>query len=107
MAAVPRRTLPQLYARWFGWGLVVAAALGFAGVLDVDAWHSALHLVTGLIGLAAWRSAAGARAYALVFGLGYLALGVLGEATVPHVLIGGAGLLSALVPPGTPAPSTA
>jgi hypothetical protein len=103
---VLKRSPAQLYARLFGWGLLIAGILGVVGVLDVEGWRSALYVVSGLIGLTAARSASKARAYAVGFGLVYVVLGLLGEATVPHLLIGAAGLAAGFAPAGTPAPST-
>ncbi len=42
--------------------------LGF----EVNGWHNLVHIASGLLGLALWRSVSGARSYALGFGAVYL-----------------------------------
>ncbi len=81
----------RLYATVVGAVLVIAGIIGFFysssfgspgtvddifGVFAVNGWHNVLHLVTGLLGLAA----AGylARTYALAFGLLYVVVAVWG-----------------------------
>ena len=71
----------RLYALCFGAVLVLAGLIGFLyngsfavgddvprdavlGVLDVNAWHNLVHLVTGVLGLAAASSLVASRAYA-------------------------------------------
>ena len=46
------------------------------GILAVNGWHNIVHLVTGLLGLAAVGYAA--RAYALVLGLVYVVVAIWG-----------------------------
>ena len=101
-----KRSLAQLYARLFGWGLLIAGILGVVGVLDVEGWRSALYIVSGLMGLVAARSGSKARAYAVAFGLVYVLLGLLGVAPLAHLPIGLAGLAAGFLPAATPAPST-
>lgn len=88
------QTPARLYAGLIGGVLVVAGIIGFFysasfgspgnvdavfGILDVNAWHNLVHILTGAIGLAAF--AAGARAsrtYALVFGAVYIVVAIWG-----------------------------
>src|SRR3954452_19328945 len=88
------RTPAQIYALVFGAVLVIAGIIGFfysssfgspgnvdavLGILDVNAWHNLVHILTGAIGLAAF--AAGPRAsrtYALVFGAVYIVVAIWG-----------------------------
>jgi hypothetical protein len=38
---------------------------------EVNGWHNLVHIASGLVGLALWRSVSGARSFALGFGLVY------------------------------------
>jgi hypothetical protein len=90
-----RDTSPaSLYAGLIGAVLLVAGIIGFfysasfgspgsvdavLGILDVNAWHNLVHILSGVLGLAAF--AAGARAsrtYALVFGVVYIVVSIYG-----------------------------
>jgi hypothetical protein len=90
-AASPAR----LYALLVGSALTIAGIIGFFydssfdtgsalttdavfGVLDVNGWHNVVHIVTGLLGLAAVGYAA--RVYALVLGVVYVAVAIWGFA---------------------------
>src|SRR5436190_16032855 len=81
----------RLYATLVGGALTIGGIIGFFysgsfgspgevdkvfGILGVNGWHNALHLVTGLLGLAAAGYAA--RTYALGLGLVYLVVAVWG-----------------------------
>lgn len=59
--------------------------LGFA----VNWFHSLTHLLIGLAGLAAYRSYTASKSYALVVGLAYAALAVLGLLSRPIGTLGG------------------
>jgi hypothetical protein len=112
----------RLYATLVGAVLTIAGIVGFFysasfgspgdvddvfGILDVNGWHNVVHLVTGLLGLAAAGYAA--RTYALGLGLVYVVVAVWGfiigsgdsildivpvntEDNVLHLLLGLAGL---------------
>ena len=118
----PART----YALVVGATLLVAGIIGFfynssfttdegdrdavLGLLDVNGFHNVVHLLSGLVGLMAYRAgAAASRTYALVFGVVYLLVAVWGfvigdgesilsiipvntEDNILHVLIALAGL---------------
>ena len=85
----------RLYALLVGGALTIAGIIGFFydssfdtgssltseavfGVLDVNGWHNVVHLLTGLLGLAAAGYAA--RTYALGLGLVYLVVAIWGFA---------------------------
>lgn len=124
-------TPASLYAEVVGAVLVVAGIVGFfysssfgspgsvddvIGVLDVNAWHNIVHLLTGGLGLLAFASGPRAsRTYALAFGAVYIVVAIWGfvigsgesilgfipintEDNVLHVILGvlgiGAGLAS-------------
>jgi uncharacterized protein DUF4383 len=124
-------TPASLYAGLIGAVLVVAGIVGFfysssfgspgsvddvIGVLDVNAWHNLVHLLSGAVGLLAFASGPRAtRAYALAFGAVYIVVAIWGfiigggesilgfipintEDNVLHVVLGvlgiGAGLAS-------------
>jgi Domain of unknown function (DUF4383) len=98
----------RLYASLIGAVLVIAGIIGFFysasfstgsaevaadsdevfGILAVNGWHNVVHIVIGLIGLAAAGTIASARAYALAFGVIYLALAIWGFAESDNILIG-------------------
>ena len=89
------------------------------GILAVNGWHNVVHLLTGLLGLAAVGYAA--REYALGLGLVYLVVAIWGfiigsgesiltivpvntEDNILHLLLGLAGLgAGAATPAGAPA----
>jgi hypothetical protein len=81
----------RLYATVVGAVLTVAGIIGFFysssfgspgdvdevfGILDVNGWHNVVHLVTGLLGLAAAGYAT--RTYALALGLLYVVVAIWG-----------------------------
>ena len=82
-----RYTPAQLYALVFGATLLLIGILGFAAdssfetgsnisggeliAFEVNGWHNLVHILSGLLGLALWRSMPGARAFALGFGIVY------------------------------------
>jgi hypothetical protein len=96
------RTPAQLYALLFGAVLLLVGILGFLAdssfgtgsdvngsdliVFEVNGWHNIVHILSGVLGLALWRTPAGARAYALGFGTVYLAVTVWGFVTGDQVL---------------------
>jgi uncharacterized protein (UPF0333 family) len=89
-----RLTPAQIYSLLIGAVLVVAGIIGFfyeskftsdksvrdgvLGILDVNGWHNVVHIASGLAGLALWRTAAGARTYALGLGVVYTAVAIWG-----------------------------
>jgi hypothetical protein len=84
----------SLYAGLIGAVLLLAGIIGFfysssfggpgevdavVGVLDVNAWHNLIHLLSGALGLLAFRAGAQAsRTYALAFGLIYIVVAIWG-----------------------------
>ena len=116
------KTPAQLYALVVGGTLVVTGILGFfystafgspgevdavLGILDVNGWHNVVHILTGALGLLAWRYQA--RTYALGLGVVYLVVAAWGfiigdgeailsivpvntEDNVLHLLLGLAGV---------------
>ncbi len=82
-----RYTPAQLYSLVFGATLLLVGILGFVAessfdtgsnvngsnliFFEVNGLHNIVHLASGLLGLALWRSVAGARGFALGFGLVY------------------------------------
>ena len=88
------RTPAQLYALLFGITLLAVGILGFIAdssfgtgtdvegsdfiVFEVNGWHNIVHVVSGALGLALVATPAGARAYALGFGVVYLAVTIWG-----------------------------
>jgi hypothetical protein len=88
------RTPAQIYTLVFGVTLVFAGIVGFfysmsfgspgevdevVGLLGVNAWHNLVHIATGALGLFALAyGAQGARTYAGLLGLVYVAIAVWG-----------------------------
>jgi hypothetical protein len=92
------------------------------GVLGVNGWHNLVHLATGLLGLALWRSYGGARVYAIGLGVVYTGVAIWGfvigsgesilgflpvntEDNVLHTVIALVSLVVGIVTPAVPAPS--
>ena len=132
------RSAAQLYSLVFGVLLVALGIIGFfytadfavgdamererALLLDVNGWHNTVHLLTGAIGLAVAGSAAAARSYALILGVVYLLLAILGFLVfgdtvlqiiplntgdnILHLLIGAAGIGAYTASPPSATPST-
>ena len=142
-------TPASLYAGLVGGVLIVAGVLGFfysdsfgdpgevdavLGILDVNAWHNSVHILTGAAGVLAFLSGPRAsRLYALIFGAVYIVVAIWGfiigggesilgfipvndEDNVLHAILGvlgiGAGFASpeveprrAPAEPGPPGPS--
>jgi hypothetical protein len=87
-------TPASLYAGLIGSVLVIAGVIGFFysasfgspgsvdavfGVLDVNAWHNIVHILTGAVGVLAFVSGPrAARMYALVFGAIYIVVALWG-----------------------------
>jgi hypothetical protein len=96
-------TPASLYAGLIGAVLLVAGVVGFfysasfgdpgevdavIGVLDVNAWHNIVHILSGLLGLVAFRAGLEAsRTYALAFGLIYLVVAIWGLILGDHEAI--------------------
>jgi Domain of unknown function (DUF4383) len=102
----------RLYALLVGSALTIAGIIGFFydssfdtgsslttdavfGVLDVNGWHNVVHIVTGLLGLAAVGYAA--RAYALILGLVYVVVAIWGFAETTN----GVGVILDFLPVNT------
>ena len=128
-----RSSPSMLYAGVVGATLVVAGIIGFFynatftsdesvrdavfGLLDVNGWHNVVHILTGVLGLLAFRAGAhSARTYALGLGVVYLAVAAWGfmigdgesilsivpvntEDNILHLLLGVAGVGAALATP--------
>jgi hypothetical protein len=87
-------TPASLYAGLIGAVLLVAGIIGFfysasfgspgevdavLGILDVNAWHNLVHVLSGVVGLLAFASGPRAsRTYALVFGVVYIVVAIWG-----------------------------
>ena len=86
---MPDRITPaQIYSLVFGATLLLVGILGFIAessfntgsdvngsnliLFEVNGWHNLVHIASGLVGLALWRSVAGAKSFALGFGAVYL-----------------------------------
>jgi hypothetical protein len=140
------RSPAQVYALVIGLTLVVAGIAGFfysasfsasdgterdavLGILDVNGWHTLVHIASGAIGLLVAASYGGARVYALGLGAVYLVVAALGfiagngdeilnlipvntEDNVLHLLVAFAGIAAGLATParelhaGTSRPAT-
>lgn len=92
------------------------------GILDVNAWHNVVHILTGAVGLAAFAAGAYAsRLYALGFGAIYIVVAIWGfivgdggailsiipvntEDNVLHVVIGVVGIAAGAASPSEVAP---
>src|SRR3954464_3923682 len=89
------RTPAQMFAVVIGAVLVLAGIIGFfysspfgspgkgdggLGILDVNGWHSVVHILSGAAGLALMGTAAGARAYAIGLALVYTVVAIWGFA---------------------------
>jgi hypothetical protein len=88
------RTPASLYAGLIGAVLLVAGIIGFfysasfgspgnveavLGILDVNAWHNLVHLLSGVLGLLAFSAGPRAsRTYALAFGAVYIVVAIWG-----------------------------
>jgi hypothetical protein len=128
-----RSSPSMLYAGVVGAVLVVAGIIGFFynatftsdesvrdtvfGLLDVNGWHNVVHILTGVLGLVAFRAGAhAARTYALALGVVYLVVAAWGfvvgdgdsilsiipvntEDNILHLLLGVAGVGAALATP--------
>jgi hypothetical protein len=135
------RSPAQTFSLLIGWILTIAGIVGFFycasfqagthvssedvfGVLSVNGWHNVVHLVTGLIGIRAARTWAGARSYSFGLFVLYTALLVLGLAygtsdavlslvpinaadDVLHGFIAAAALLAGIATPAVPPPTLA
>ena len=131
-------TPAQLYSLVFGAVLVIVGILGFVAnatfgsgsdvegsdliVFEVNGWHNIVHILSGIVGLALWRSAAGARAFALGFGAIYGVVTLWGFLTgdqvlwlvpvdfadnVLHLLIAATGIAAGLASPAVASASEA
>ena len=102
-AGMGARTPAQLYALVFGAVLLATGVLGFLAddsfgnlgsdvqghnliIFEVNGWHNLVHIASGLLGLALWRSPAGARTFALGFGAVYLVVTAIGFITGDHIV---------------------
>jgi hypothetical protein len=139
--AAGERSPAQVFALVFGVVLLAAGILGFfynasfevgdeverdavLGILDVNAWHNIVHILSGVIGLAVAGSYSAARLYAFGLGAVYVVVTILGfaygdgdaifslipintEDNILHLLIAIAGIGAGLATPAQPAPTTA
>jgi Domain of unknown function (DUF4383) len=132
-------TPASLYAGLIGATLAVAGVIGFfysssfgspgsvdavLGVLDVNAWHNLVHLLSGVLGVLAFLSGPrAARTYALAFGAVYIVVAIWGfiigggesilgfipvndEDNVLHAVLGVLGVGAGLASPEVEARST-
>ncbi|HWM54854.1 MAG TPA: DUF4383 domain-containing protein [Solirubrobacterales bacterium] len=132
-------TPASLYAVLIGGTLAIAGVVGFfysasfgspgsvdavLGVLDVNAWHNLVHLLSGALGLLAFASGPrAARTYALAFGAVYVVVAIWGfiigggesilgfipvndEDNVLHAVLGVLGIGAGLASPEGEARST-
>ena len=133
------RSPAQLYALIFGAVLTVAGIIGFFynsdftsdksvrdavfGILDVNGWHNVVHILTGIVGLAAASAYSSSRTYAFGLGIIYIAVAVWGfiigsgdsilsiipvntEDNILHLLIGVAGIAAGVATPAVADPTT-
>lgn len=102
--------MARTFARVAGWLFLLLGILGFfvtdlLGLIQFDSTHNIVHLVLGLVGIAAGQSDNAAKWFAKIVGPIYLALGIVGfffpmwaglhlEATenLVHLLIGAWGI---------------
>lgn len=122
-----RYTPAQIYSLVFGATLLLVGIFGFAAdssfgtgtdvegsnliAFEVNGWHNLVHIASGLVGLALFRSPGGARTFALGFGAVYAVvtlwgfidgndvLGLIpvnGADNVLHLLIAAAGIAAGL-----------
>jgi hypothetical protein len=132
------RSPAQLYALIFGAVLTLAGIIGFFynseftsnkhvrdavfGILDVNGWHNVVHVLTGIVGLAAAASYSSARGYALGLGVVYLVVAIWGfiigdgdsilsiipvntEDNILHLLIGVTGIAAGMATPAVADPT--
>jgi hypothetical protein len=101
----------RIYALVVGAVLVAAGVIGFfyesafssdesvrgavLGLLDVNGWHNVVHIATGLLGILAARTLAGARTYCLLFGIVYAVVCLWG------FILGGEGSILSIIPINT------
>jgi Domain of unknown function (DUF4383) len=133
------RSPAQLYALIFGAVLTVAGIIGFFynsdftsnkavhddvfGILSVNGWHNVVHILTGVLGLAAAGAYASSRGYALGLGVVYIVVAIWGFiigsgdsilSIIPvntadnflHLLIGIAGIAAGMATPAVAEPTT-
>ena len=105
------KTLAQIYVMALGSVLVLVGLVGFLvepsfavgdsaerGTLilfDINGWHNAVHLLSGIVGLAMVGTAAKARMFAIGYGVVYVLVTILGFA------VGDGGLLLSIIPINT------
>ena len=105
------KTLAQVYVMALGTVLVLVGIVGFLvepsfavgdsaerGTLilfDINGWHNAVHLLSGIVGLAMVGTAAKARLFAIGYGVVYVLVTILGFA------VGDGGLLLSIIPINT------
>jgi hypothetical protein len=132
------RSPAQTYALIFGAVLTLAGIIGFFynseftsnkdvrdavfGILDVNGWHNVVHVLTGIVGLAAAASYSSARGYALGLGVVYLVVAIWGfiigdgdsilsiipvntEDNILHLLIGVTGIAAGMATPAVADPT--
>ena len=105
--------MTKVFARTAGWLALLLGVLGFfvtdlLGLIHFDTTHNVVHLVIGILGIAAARNANWAKLYAQILGAIYLLLGILGfflpelvgihlevVENLVHILLGAWGLYAA------------
>lgn len=114
--------MSKVYARAAGWVALLLGIIGLfvhdlLGLIQFDAMHTIIHLVLGILGIAAARHVKWANYYAYVLGTCYLIVGIVGfffpvlaglhlEVTenLLHILLGAWGLYAALGEKSPPQP---
>ena len=104
------RSPAQTWARLIGWVLLLAGIVGFFysasfgspgevdavfGILDVNGFHNLVHVLSGLLGIAAARSFGSARAYCLLLAATYAIV------TIWGLVVGDGGEILSIVPVNT------